>query len=93
MNFSNLQVRDEELDGCRSPDAATQTLRHLNEARAVALDGTDGDHDDVCVGEQLGRMGHAVMNLLCSIKVPSLVIFSLRVILFTSVQECSQGSW
>ena len=68
MNFSDLQVRDEELDGGRSPDAATQALRHLDEARAVALDGADGDHDDVRVGEELGRVGHAVMNFLCSAK-------------------------
>ena len=72
MNFSDLQVRDEELDGSRSPDAATETLRHLDEARSVALDGADGDHDNVRVGEELGSVGHAVMNLLCSVKVSSL---------------------
>ena len=72
--FSDLQIRDEELDGGGSPDAATQALRHLDEARAVAFYGADGDHDDVSVREELGCMGHAVMDLLCSEKVSSLNI-------------------
>ena len=62
----NSQVRHEELHSCRCPDPPAESLRHLHEARPVALDRPDGDHYDVSVGEELGGMGDSIMNFLSS---------------------------
>ena len=62
----NSQVGDEELDSSWCPDSPTQSLRHLHEPGSVALDGADGDHDDVGVGEELGGVGDSVVNFLGS---------------------------
>ena len=62
----NLQVWNKKLDSSRGPDTATQSLSHLDETSSVALDGTDGNHDDISVREQLGRMSHSIMHLLGS---------------------------
>ena len=62
----NLQVRHEELHSSGCPDPPAQPLRHLHEARPITLDRSDGDHDDVSIGEELGGMGDSVMNFLSS---------------------------
>ena len=62
----NLQVWNKKLDSSWGPDTTTQSLRHLDETSSVAFDGANGNHDDISIREQLGRMSHSIMHFLGS---------------------------
>ena len=62
------QVWHEELYSSWCPDSPAQSLSNLHKPGPVALDGSDGDHDDVGVREQLGRVGHSIVDFFGSVR-------------------------
>lgn len=59
----NSQAWLHEFHGSWCPCTTDQSLEKLCEASAVSFQCSDDDHDDVCIGVELGSMNNTIMDL------------------------------